>query len=550
MSSSPCFSTGALSWFRCSPQQGSSSLGCQPPPVVVLLTWMWAKPGPVLKFVNLYREMGFDVAVYRTPALSVWSPPMALSNARQILSEVQMELEAHGPRPLVFAAFSGASKASPMSAVYYKILPLLNASCPQSSAPGSAAEGVASSTLRTPTIASLQFPLVSKCFAGQIFDSGPVDFTSEAGVRLISPPPDSNEAVVTSYGRKLADLVKHQAGLLAAGTLDFFLLEIFDKQKSEMWHVLQTSGAQTAMPVTTADSASATNAQSTTNHQPTTNQQQPTTRQQPTTNTDNVQSNSSAANRSTTSLEKMQSYFKFPSPSAPAATPILHSSPAHLDPAAQKHPPPPPTLFLYSWNDPLAEAYKIHGLAKELRCAGGQVIEQSWGEGRHMSHYKNHPEAYKSVTRFFLGELVLPAAALASSTAVRQRPVAAQGPSPQRESEQQQQHPTQQQARDHATQAEATQPSTDSPSSSQSQGTEGPHVPRPHSGLVSAYMASAGAIAAHAMHLHSAVTPLAGAGAGSGAPIATIARGRPPAAAENTLGKLTTTGRPAVLSKL
>ena len=90
-------------------------------PLVCVMPWMWAQPVHVKKYVQFYLGLGCDVAVSYLPStLAVWLPWLAKFHARRLLAALASELTVSGPRPLVFAVFSGASKA-----VYCPLLQLL-----------------------------------------------------------------------------------------------------------------------------------------------------------------------------------------------------------------------------------------------------------------------------------------------------------------------------------------------------------------------------------------------------------------------------------------
>ncbi|CAI5501754.1 unnamed protein product [Closterium sp. Naga37s-1] len=134
-----------------------------------------------------------------------WIPWRAEALARAVLAELEKEL-AGRPRPVVFMSFSGGYKAC-----QWKIMEaLLSTSAPEAmhrdaNAAGAAAEAVApvpSSSAASPQSAlaseregkvstSYQhfLSLLRECYAGQVFDSSPVDFTSDLGVRFLSQPP-------------------------------------------------------------------------------------------------------------------------------------------------------------------------------------------------------------------------------------------------------------------------------------------------------------------------------------------------------------------------
>eukprot|EP00775_Hariotina_reticulata_P011731 gene11731-11875_t len=75
----------------------------------------------------------------------MWLPPWSSRLAAQVLQEVGGDLATRGVRPVVFWTFSGAAKKDRLS-------------------PGQA------------ELSSL----LLRCAVGQVYDSGPVDFTSEA----------------------------------------------------------------------------------------------------------------------------------------------------------------------------------------------------------------------------------------------------------------------------------------------------------------------------------------------------------------------------------
>lgn len=61
-----------------------------------------------------------------------------------------------------------------------------------------------------------------------------------------------------------------------------------------------------------------------------------------------------------------------------------------------------PTAFFFSWDDDVAPAAPIHGLAGRLRSAGVPVLEQSWPESRHVLHLKLHRAEYEAALVAFL----------------------------------------------------------------------------------------------------------------------------------------------------
>lgn len=404
------------------------------PPLVVLLSWVNARPDIVRKYVELYNSHGCDVAVYLSPVLSMWMPAWAAWSAQAILTALTTELRTSGPKPLVFAVFSGAAKAA-----YYKLLQLLCPGVPvisarpqtpvpgpamSTSSPDACSDPATASALSSTTAAAprrwllwgrrtsptpptplaagpppplppCRFPEVQLCFSGQMLDSSPVDFTSQAGVKLVVPdnsakgskgnnnssvkslgsslqqasalsaaadsadlPPSSPTTTATTtrtaLGRgaaaaaSLAESARLTAAQVAAGILDFTLIEWFELQRRELWGTLEQL-APANLPVGTSGSGAVTGA--------------------------------GAAGVAATPLG--------PGPA---------SLEASCEPTAAVQPAPAvPTLLLYSWNDPLANPLPIHCLASALRARGGVVLEQAWDDSQHVGHLKAHPEQYRAM---------------------------------------------------------------------------------------------------------------------------------------------------------
>lgn len=78
--------------------------------------------------------------------------------------------------------------------------------------------------------------LVKDCICGQIYDSSPIDFTSDLGTRLILHP----TAVRVSEPRKL---VSWMAKMVASG-LDTLFLSRFEAQRAEYWQTLYSSAVK------------------------------------------------------------------------------------------------------------------------------------------------------------------------------------------------------------------------------------------------------------------------------------------------------------------
>ncbi|XP_072172220.1 uncharacterized protein [Diadema setosum] len=86
-------------------------------PVVVMFTWLLAKPRHVNKYVELYTRKGFDVLVVKTRPIDIAWP----ANAKQIAREILDYVTDGDKRPLLIHAFSVSSH------VYAEMLDLADA---------------------------------------------------------------------------------------------------------------------------------------------------------------------------------------------------------------------------------------------------------------------------------------------------------------------------------------------------------------------------------------------------------------------------------------
>jgi hypothetical protein len=150
-------------------------------PFVVLTGWAWAKPHQVQKHVELYDSVGWDTLAFYPSVISLWLPNLATSNAELLLTTIANDLATHGDRPFVFANFSGAPKVTPenwvfarhdglmiggdhhlaLQTCYYKLL------------------SIVMGHVVTKKLSADQLSKVKRCAVGQLYDSSPVDFTSD-----------------------------------------------------------------------------------------------------------------------------------------------------------------------------------------------------------------------------------------------------------------------------------------------------------------------------------------------------------------------------------
>ncbi|GJP42632.1 hypothetical protein CLOM_g2176 [Closterium sp. NIES-68] len=163
-------------------------------------------------YLRLINECGWDALACHPPLLHLWMPWRAEALARAVMSELEKEL-AGQPRPVVFLSFSGGYKACQwkimealLSAPFHQRQPYDGDTAAASAltSPG-LASGLAhvNSTSRShkvsPSSSHHRFlGLLRECFAGQIFDSSPVDFTSDLGVRFLSQQPATPQPTSTS----------------------------------------------------------------------------------------------------------------------------------------------------------------------------------------------------------------------------------------------------------------------------------------------------------------------------------------------------------------
>ncbi|XP_047267140.1 uncharacterized protein LOC107867143 isoform X2 [Capsicum annuum] len=135
-------------------------------------------------------------------------PDKAAALAAEIVNELVEELKVR-PCPVVFASFSGGPKAC-----MYKVLQIIEGKCEERVNLG-------------------EFRLVRDCLSGYIFDSSPVDFTSDLGTRFILHP----TVLGMSRPPPLASWIAN--GI--ASSLDALFLRRFESHRAEFWQTLYAS---------------------------------------------------------------------------------------------------------------------------------------------------------------------------------------------------------------------------------------------------------------------------------------------------------------------
>ncbi|RDX67409.1 hypothetical protein CR513_53723, partial [Mucuna pruriens] len=164
--------------------------------IVVVFAWMSSEDKHLMKYVDLYASIGWNSLVCHSQFLNMFFPEKAAILAVDILNELVEVLKIR-PCPVVFASFSGGAKAC-----MYKIL-------------------------------QDDYQLVRDCVSGYIYDSSPVDFTSDLGVRFLLHP----TVLKLSHPPRFASWV---ANGIASG-LDSLFLSRFESYRAEYWQTLYST---------------------------------------------------------------------------------------------------------------------------------------------------------------------------------------------------------------------------------------------------------------------------------------------------------------------
>ncbi|RCV20729.1 hypothetical protein SETIT_4G080500v2 [Setaria italica] len=176
--------------------------------VAVVFAWVWSDEAQLRPFVELYASLGWRCLVCHPDLVALYLSEKATSLATGIISELVKELKVK-PLPTVLASFSGGSKGC-----MYKVIQLLDGRC----------EGDA--TMK-------DYRLVRNCICGQIYDSSPVEFTSDVGTQFLQ-----KSAVGNSFQSSV--LRSWMAKALASG-MDTLFPSRIEAQRAEYWHTLYSS---------------------------------------------------------------------------------------------------------------------------------------------------------------------------------------------------------------------------------------------------------------------------------------------------------------------
>ncbi|XP_030525000.1 uncharacterized protein LOC115737147 isoform X2 [Rhodamnia argentea] len=176
--------------------------------IVVVFAWVSIQERHLRSYVELYSSLGWNSLVCHAGFLNAFASEKAMSMAFFVLNELLKELEIK-PCPVVLAAFSAGSKAC-MSKVFQII------------------EKPCESQLNWD-----KYGLVRNCVSGHVFDSGPVDFTSDFGSRFTLPSTILKRPVP-------AKVVSWIVKGVSSG-LDALYLTRFEAQRAEYWQNLHSS---------------------------------------------------------------------------------------------------------------------------------------------------------------------------------------------------------------------------------------------------------------------------------------------------------------------
>lgn len=176
--------------------------------IVVVFAWLSSQERHVNPYIELYASHGWSSLVCHSEFLTLFTPQKATSLACSVLNELVKEVKIR-PLPIIFAPFSGGPKGC-----MYKVLQLIEGKC----------EG---------PLSLEEYRLVKDCLCGQIYDSTPVDFTSDLGTRFVLHPSVTKMA---HPPRVLSWMTK-----AVASGLDTLFINRFEEQRADYWQTLYNS---------------------------------------------------------------------------------------------------------------------------------------------------------------------------------------------------------------------------------------------------------------------------------------------------------------------
>ncbi|KAL6750236.1 hypothetical protein V8C86DRAFT_2441165, partial [Haematococcus lacustris] len=410
-----------------------------PRPLVVLLAWIAAPQPAIAKLCHFLNPLGCDVVVVQPHPASLWVPALAAGNAQAVLQQLESQLQRSGPRPLLFAVFSGAAKA-----IYYKVLPLLGPVLQLSDAAALASQHL-SATQQTQ--ASACDALVGEFTAAQS-QLSPADMVRVMQAMQVAVPAPWDHASTYSspmHRHRISAMHLHatqsaHAAITGKGTQEVkhtpshgsMVLALAQPRSQQLRKHLAHSGDD--------GSCGALNNQVELEQAAHAKQQRQERAQQP----------------QQEQQELSQQQQLHPSASTSIATALLQAAPNTV---LQSHCPVQaglmlatdctegwcilqagvqlaagaadflglevweqqrremwavlagswlacqgPSLFTYSWDDSVADPFRIQRLAQALRVRGASVLEQAWPSSSHCAHLRLHPVQCRDLVVAWLQE--------------------------------------------------------------------------------------------------------------------------------------------------
>ncbi|XP_071686290.1 uncharacterized protein [Rutidosis leptorrhynchoides] len=176
--------------------------------IVVVFAWMSSQDKHLKNYVDLYSSLGWSSLICHSQFLNLFFPDKANMLAFDILNELVKELRKR-PCPVVFAPFSGGPKAC-----MYKALQIIDSKCVSQRDLG-------------------EYRLVRDCLSGHIFDSAPIDFTSDLGTRFALHPSVLKLSRPPTIAKWIASGI--------SSSLDGLFLSKFESQRAEYWQTLYST---------------------------------------------------------------------------------------------------------------------------------------------------------------------------------------------------------------------------------------------------------------------------------------------------------------------
>ena len=173
-------------------------------PLILHLTQFTPKRSHIQKYQRLFSEdLGLDVLTCRAASpVDVFIPSRGLKLARLILDFLLKDNEKNGRRTsIIFALYSGASKTT-----YWPLLKLLRS--------------------------DETYNEIREAIDGQIFDSCPIEFRSDEGLKFLSRGLEGFRGV---FSKPLSDYILYPSLKMFSIVLDTAMQREFNKQHKQYW---------------------------------------------------------------------------------------------------------------------------------------------------------------------------------------------------------------------------------------------------------------------------------------------------------------------------